>query len=118
MRILALAVIILALVSSCATTKAAEPNYGRLTIHNCVPDTWVGGIKWNKDKTDYVDVPEAEIKHHGWLDADLEVGTYGFTHFRPSLLTLRGFRPAAILQFMDDVKIEKNKQIFIEFGCE
>lgn len=95
---------------------------GRLSVHNCDEGTWVGGVKWNDDKTDYVDVPEIEIKHVGWLDVDVEAGVYALTHLRPRTFILDQdgepfmVLPPAILDFRSDIVVKENTETSVEFG--
>jgi len=110
---------VLVLVGPCMAGTA------RLSIHNCDEGTWIGGVKWNNDKTDYKDIPEIELKYVGWLFIAVEDGTYAFTHFRPAKVVMdQNGNPVvlsipAILNYVDDVIIEENTKTTIEFGnCE
>jgi hypothetical protein len=93
-----------------------------LSIHNCDEGTWVGGVRWNADKTDYIDIPEIELKHAGWLDVKVEPGTYAFTHFRPARIVTDQngntvvLSVPAILNYVDDVVIKEKTITVIEFG--
>lgn len=105
----------LIIISGCATQKVP------VTLENCTPNTWVGGVRWNDDKTDYFDVPELEIKGLGSVTAECEKGLYGITHYRPRTLVRTpdgrvGMLPPAILDYRDDVKIDKPTTLY--FGCE
>lgn len=91
---------------------------GILVIKNCNPNTWVGGVRWLNNKTDYEDVPELELKGEGVITIELEAGEYAITYYRPAIQNEYGFWPAAILDFKDNVVIKDNWETHILFGCE
>ena len=55
----------------------------QLIFNNCVPGTWVGVVKWVDGKTDYVAVPDSELRGQGVKKILVEPGLYAITHFSP-----------------------------------
>jgi hypothetical protein len=105
----------------------AVANSTEVRFENCEPGTWVGGVKWewkgekwDYTGSDYVDVPEIELKEVGAQVVDLEPGEYAITHYRPHMsgMTEDGriwVLPAKVLDF---VEIEvKDEPITLYFGC-
>jgi len=107
----------------------AVSNATTITIENCEMGTWVGGVKWiwkdgkrgNYVGSDYVDVPELELKNVGSKKVDLEPGDYAITHYQPRM----AFRmadgmvmiiPAKILDFREITVTDKPATYY--FGCE
>lgn len=92
-----------------------------VTFENCMPGTWVGGVRWLDGKTDYEDVPELELKTVGSLIVDLEPGLYAITHYRPKYAARDAtgriiWFPAAILDFRE-IKVSTFNATH-SFGCE
>ena len=105
----------------------AVANSTEVRFENCEPGTWVGGVKWvwagekwDYQGSDYVDVPEIELKGIGSIVVNLEPGEYAITHFRPTLsgVTEDGRRwiiPSAVLDFRE-IEV-KDKPLTLHFGC-
>ena len=92
-----------------------------VTLENCEPGTWVGMVRWLNNKTDYEDVPDAEIKQSGTLNVWLPVGDYAITHYRPrEVVRIVGggifVSPAKIIEFRE-VEVGMFAVTF-SFGCE
>jgi hypothetical protein len=99
-----------------------------ITFQNCVPETWVGGVKWewkdgikgNYEGSTYVDVPELELKGAGTLVVDLEPGDYAITYYQPRRIVQANGQivvlPSKILDFIE-ISVE-DKPFGLEFGCE
>jgi hypothetical protein len=101
-----------------------------VTFENCMPGTWVGGVKWewkdgvrgNYEGSTYKDIPELDLKNVGSLVVDLEPGDYAITHYRPvySGPDRSGkriiFIPAAVLDFRE-IKVSTFNATY-SFGCE
>lgn len=97
-------------------------------FENCEPETWVGGVKWEwagergvYAGSDYVDVPELELKGIGAIEVDLKPGDYAITHYRPMMkgVTVDGqlfVIPAAILEFKE-IEVTDKKATYY-FGCD
>lgn len=106
----------------------AVANSTEVRFENCEPYSWVGGVKWewkdgvrgNYVGSDYINVPEIELKGVGSIVVDLEPGDYAITHFRPPMqaITKDGvpfMMPSAVLDFKE---IEVGtKPITVYFGC-
>lgn len=95
-------------------------NCTSITFENCDPGTWIGGVRWLDDKTDYEDVPEIELKQPGSLVIDLPEGDYAITHYRPRRTFYTNdsivISPPAILEFKEiSVGI---LPLTYSFGCE
>jgi len=91
-----------------------------VTLENCRPGTYVGMVQWLDNKTDYKDLPEAEIKKAGRLTIMLEPGEYAITHYRPAhIIKMRDGKtlllPSKIIDFRDVVV---TKAVTFSFGCE
>lgn len=91
-----------------------------ITFENCQPGTWIGGVRWLDNKTNYEDVPELEFKSVGSLVVDLEPGLYAITHYRPPYFVLdfdgdKFWLPAAFLEFKE---ITVTVPATHSFGCE
>ena len=110
--ILGLAIGVLAFVSFGHTAE--------ITFENCQPGTWIGGVRWLDNRTDYEQVPELELKQSGSITVDLPDGDYAITHFRPvhDVMDSTGKVipiPAAILGFRDVTVPGITTHLF---GCE
>jgi len=91
-----------------------------ITFENCQPGTWIGGVRWLEDRTDYEQVPELELKQSGSITVDLSDGDYAITHFRPARYVTDGAGrvipiAAAILAFRN---ITVPGATTHSFGCE
>ncbi len=100
-----------------------------ITFENCMPGTWVGGVKWewkdgirgNYVGSTYKDIPELELKSVGSLVVDLEPGDYAITHYSPPIASIRAdgtafIIPAAMLDFRE-IKVSTFNATH-SFGCE
>jgi len=92
-----------------------------VTFENCAPGTWVGGVRWLDNKTDYEDVPKLELKSTGSITILLAPGEYAITHYRPkfSMLDSAGnivWFPSAILEFKE-IEVGVLPRTY-SFGCE
>jgi len=91
-----------------------------VTLENCEPHTWVGMVQWLDYKTDYRDLPEAEIKRAGKLTVMLEPGEYAITHYSPKhVVTMKNGKtlviPSKIIEFRDVVV---KRAVTFSFGCK
>ena len=91
-----------------------------VTLENCQPGTWVGMVQWVNNKTEYKQLPDAEIKQTGSITVMLEPGKYAITHFRPASVTTLSdgryiFKPNAFVEFRE---VEITGPVTLSFGCE
>jgi hypothetical protein len=91
-----------------------------VTLENCEPGTYVGMVQWLNNKTDYKDLPEAEIKRAGKLTIMLEPGEYAITHYRPTYVIKMDngevlIIPSKIIEFRNVVV---TKVVTFSFGCK
>lgn len=95
-----------------------------IKYYNCTPNTKLGGVKWNDDKTDYEVLPNLRFESDGTKTIAVEPGTYAITHFRPPQIIVDtygnvvGQTPPTILEYMDDVVVDSGLIVFLYFGCE
>lgn len=99
-----------------------------LTIQNCTPGTMVDGVKWADedpsddfiDMSDYTDVDL--LTHNEIKSFDVEPGLYALTHYKPRrVLQYQGkyiITAAVILDYVDNVDVQVNEHVTIDFGCE
>ena len=91
-----------------------------LKVNNCDPETWVGGVKWLDNKTDYKDMPNLEIKGAGSINTEVESGEYAFTYIQPPTVILdengERLRFRAVLLEFREVEIIDPTELY--FGCE
>lgn len=77
-------------------------------------------VQYINNKTDYKDLPEAEIKRTGKLTVMLEPGEYAITHYIPKqVIMMKNGKilmiPSKILEFREVVI---TRSVTLSFGCE
>jgi len=102
------------------TTLVSADNKVAVTLENCEPFSWVGVVQYLDNKTDYKDLPEAELKRTGKLTIMLEPGEYGITYYSPSYkVKMKNGKtlmvPSKILDFREVVV---KRAVTLSFGCE
>ncbi len=111
--LLSILVVFLMVIPVTAGSKVA------VTLENCEPYTYVGMVQWLDNKTDFKDLPEAEIKRSGKLTVMLEPGEYAITHYSPrhEVIMENGILVIAskIIEFREVVI---TKSVTLSFGCE
>lgn len=113
LSLISIIVVFFVLISANANSKVA------VTLENCEPGTWVGMVQWLNNKTDYRDLPEAEIKRAGKLTVMLEPGEYAITHYSPKhVVKMKNgktlYLPAKIIEFREVVV---TRLVTFSFGC-
>ena len=112
--------IIMSIVIVCFSVITVNSNSKvAVTLENCQPHTWVGVVQWLNNKTDYRDLPDAEIKRAGKLTIMLEPGEYAITHYSPTyVVRMKNGNilviPSKIIEFRDVVITES---VTFSFGC-
>jgi hypothetical protein len=95
-------------------------NATTIRFENCEEGTWVGGVRWVDNHTDYEQVPDLELKGTGAIVVDLEPGDYAITHFQPRQIKEEDgvitMRLPAILDFRE-ITVGLLPQTHY-FGCE
>lgn len=112
MKLQSIILIVVLTLFSCAGIQEQEVKEYPLTFKNCAVGTWVGGVRWLNDRTDYEDVPGLEMKGAGVQTFMVPEGDYAITHFWPGIPYIS---PSAILDF---VSVVVDKPTTLSFGCE
>ena len=91
-----------------------------VTLENCEPHTCVGMVQWLNNKTDYKDLPEAEIKRAGKLTVMLEPGEYAITHYYPRYEVKMDNGKTLVIgsKIIDFREVVITRSVTLSFGCE